>query len=264
MAKRVSRAQLEAARQSLSRCASFPGSAPFVLLGARLELAEPAVEGDSLGDREFRGMCAVYGNEFLYFDRKSRTIRRAVCEPGMFADSVAEINGRTGIAHGNVPVLWEHWSLLGRTVELEELPTGLQVTGRITDEPDALKRYAHVVAGAARGMSVGFDILSKTVETDGDGDELDRITKGELWEATLCLWGANPLASVEVAASAAVPARTELALSQDSVTRLAAEIARLTTKSPGADEAASLAVAHLRAEHGARLEALEALIGRKE
>lgn len=263
MSSKVSKAEREAAKQSLARLSSFPGVAPFVLFGAALELAEPEATTTTetkLGAREFVGMTAVYGNEFLYLDRREWEIRTAICEPGMFAESVAEINGRTGLGKGNIPVMWEHYSLMGRTVALEELPTGLRVHGRITDEPTALSRYSHVLAGAARGMSVGFDIVSKTIETDEDGEELHRITKGRLMESTLCLWGANPLASVlDVAASAANASR--VSLSHESIRELVAELARLT-KAGGSAPAnqSDQILAELRLER-ARIDTLMVLAG---
>lgn len=175
--------------------------APFQL--AAVQPAEGAAE---IGKREFLGVTAVYGNAFQRWSLEECVPVWTVLEPGAFAKSIEAINSRPGDRAGRIPLMWEHRDLMGRTLSISDQPDGVYVHCRVTDAPEPLEHYAHVLDGSADGMSVGFNILaSETVFDEMLRADVEHVTEGELLEVTACVWGANPLALIQAAASARLP-----------------------------------------------------------
>lgn len=123
---------------------------------------------------EFEGWAARYGN---------RDSQNDVIEAGAFAAD----DGR------DVPILWAHKrEVVAGVGTLEERPEGLYLKGRLLlDTADGRDAYARLKAGAARGLSVGFQLLEKAVE-----GALRRILKGSVAEVSLTPFPANPAALV--------------------------------------------------------------------
>jgi hypothetical protein len=157
----------------------------------------------------------------------------------------------------------------------------------VTDQADALKQYAHIKDGSADAMSVGFNILrSEMVHDEVTKRDVEHIKEAQLKEVTACLWGANPLALIEAAASASMP----LPLEQLAGAVLSAKNKKLVTEAVSAlnallaaaekdddeddDDGNASAVGPVEALRKetrawmdfveARLDSLEALPGRKE
>jgi uncharacterized protein len=125
----------------------------------------------------FTGWASTYGNTDLAGD---------VVEPGAFAKTLRELGGR-------VPVLWQHKQAEPIGVgELRDTSTGLMIHGRLTlgvrraDEAHALLK-----AGALRGLSIGYEVVSDYVK-----DGVRRLREIRLWEVSVVTIPANPLATV--------------------------------------------------------------------
>lgn len=186
--------------------------APFALERAPQTAAADAApvpaSDDPLGEREFEGIASAYGVVFYRLDTERWERVPTILEPAAWNDAVASINGRPGDRAGRVPLLRNHYALLGRTLRLAAASDGLRFRARVTDEPEAMAWYAHILAGAADGISVGFGIEESNLQTHSDrgGEKVEHVTRASLVEVTSCVFGANPGAMVESAASADLPA----------------------------------------------------------
>ncbi len=125
-------------------------------------------------DGTFEGWAAVYGNVDSQGDR---------IQPGSFAADEGK----------EIPILWSHKrdEVVG-VGQLENTPDGVRLKGRLLlDTQAGREAYSRLKAGAARGLSVGFQLLKHFL----DG-AVRVITSGAIREVSLVAFPANPEAVV--------------------------------------------------------------------
>ncbi len=133
-----------------------------------LELKSLAADGT------FEGWAAVYGNVDNQGDR---------IQPGTFAADAGK----------DIPILWSHKrdEVVG-VGTLEDTAEGVRIKGRLLlDTQAGREAYSRLKAGAARGLSVGFQLLKHFL----DG-AVRVITSGAIREVSLTAFPANPAALV--------------------------------------------------------------------
>ena len=84
-------------------------------------------------------------------DRPQHVANRILRAFGVTAPpiQIEDIVTRPGIRAGNVPLDWEHATVIGRTLELADTKTGIEVTARITDARDFDRYVAMIEDGTA-------------------------------------------------------------------------------------------------------------------
>ena len=131
-----------------------------------VKLADGAADGTIEGYASMFNLCDRGGDILL---------------PGAFKATLADWRKRKQ----NPPMLWQHdsWTPVGVWTDLAEDEKGLKVMGSLVlDVPQASSARALVLAGAVKGLSIGY----RTVDY-----EIDRLTgirklkKVELWEVSL-------------------------------------------------------------------------------
>lgn len=109
-------------------------------------------------------------------------------------------------AKGKMPkMLWQHNPsiIVGKFTELREDEYGLFVKGSLILEVEkGREAYALMKAGELDAMSVGFNIASAGVGSQGRGRVID---EADLWEISLVTWGANPEALITSVKSIGTP-----------------------------------------------------------
>lgn len=98
-----------------------------------------------------------------------------VVEPGAFTKTLRE-------GGGTVPLLWAHdpQQPIG-TLSLQDSPTALLAKGRLVlDVPKAKEAYALMMAGALRGLSIGYKTI-KELPSNG----IRRLKELRLYEGSL-------------------------------------------------------------------------------
>ena len=115
---------------------------------------------------------------------------------GAFSDSISDLSDRGRKLH----MLDDHSTYrrpIGYWETLQEDDRGLHVTGRLMIDRDnqrADEIYQEIEFGIDHGLSVGFFIR----EARFDDDEfLDAVLKAELFEISVVLFGADPLAGID-------------------------------------------------------------------
>ena len=138
---------------------------------------------------EFKGYAAVFGNVDSHQD---------IIRPGAFAASIASYK-----AAGTMPaLLWSHDpdKPVGKILSLSEDPKGLLIHGKLNLATSAGREaYAHVKAGDASGMSVGFRVPPGGAAFGRNGRTLQRVS---IEEVSLCTMPSNGLARIHEVKSA--------------------------------------------------------------
>lgn len=138
----------------------------------------------------FTGYVAVTGNKDLGGD---------VIEPGAFAKTLKDHDGK-------VVLLDSHDSYSGRArlgiLHLSEDSKGLKVDKGVLNlqKASAQEAYADLrfyhENGLPLGMSIGYDAIQKSYETDKGGNTIRRLKEVALWEGSLVTFPMNPKARV--------------------------------------------------------------------
>ena len=139
------------------------------------------LEFKSIADSgRFDGHAAVFGNVDLGGD---------VIERGAFKEFALNAEGR-------LTVLWQHkQSQPIGTASVEEDAKGLRVVGDLVlDDPMARAAHAHMKAGSARGMSIGYDLLAGGARRLPSG--VRQLSALKVWEASIVSFPMNPEAGV--------------------------------------------------------------------
>lgn len=147
-----------------------------------MKLLNMPTEFKLLGDAgQFEGYASIFGNVDLGGD---------VVERGAFKEVVKNAAGKT-------VVLWQHISRSPIGVaDVNEDSKGLHFTGDLVlDDPQARVARAHMKAGSATGMSIGYDVLPGGAEILKSGVRSLKALK--LWEISVVTWGMNPEAGVD-------------------------------------------------------------------
>ncbi len=149
------------------------------------------MEGDLSRDEQdgmfrFEGMASTFGN--VDFDGD-------IIEPGAFTASLERLEARRTTTGRLMPVLFSHSTSapVGVFTSLTQTEDGLFAKGELPldDTFVAGRIVPQMRAGSIRAMSIGFQILERRFE-----GELRIIEKIELFEASLVVFGANPLALI--------------------------------------------------------------------
>lgn len=157
---------------------------------ARFKLLTLEKKQDEEGNEfaEFEGYGSVFSNEDLGGD---------VVEPGAFNKTIQE--------NPEVPLLWQHWpdEVIGLNADLREDSKGLRIRGTINLAVErGREAYALLKQSALKGLSIGYDIVKVSRETNEEtGDETRRLQEIKLWEISLVTFPMNQLARVEVVKS---------------------------------------------------------------
>jgi HK97 family phage prohead protease len=129
----------------------------------------------------FEGYAAVVGNVDAGGD---------VIVPGAFKEFVLSREGR-------LTLLWQHQQRtpIGVATVAEDAK-GLRVVGDLVlEDPLARAAHAHMKAGSARGMSIGYDVLPGGKKTLQSG--VRQLTAIKVWEASIVTFPMNTEATVE-------------------------------------------------------------------
>lgn len=130
------------------------------------------------------GYGSVFGIEDSYGD---------VVAPGAFKDSIAAWK-----AKGRMPaMLWQHNSdqPIGTWTDVEEDAVGLKCTGQLLlAVPGGEQAYEHLKAGTINGLSIGFQTVERSWNSETDVRTLLKI---DLWEVSLVTFPANDSARVQ-------------------------------------------------------------------
>jgi len=146
----------------------------------QFEVKEVSEEG------QFEGHAAVYGNKDLGDD---------MFEPGVFAESIAKNKGK-------VPVLLDHRASVmnnaGFGIWAGEDSKGLPVKAELNLLKEAGREGHAMMMQAKRlkikiALSVGFTIAQGGAFFKKG---IRHITKADLWEYSIVIWGMNPKAGV--------------------------------------------------------------------
>lgn len=135
-----------------------------------LQLKAEGAEG------EFEGLASVYGNKDMGGD---------IVAPGAFTKSIAD--------KPEIPVLWQHDQREPIGVgTLTDTAEGLAIKGKLVMQSDvAQKAFALMKAGALKGLSIGYQIVTAARE---NGARLLKEIK--LYEVSLVTFPMNPDATV--------------------------------------------------------------------
>lgn len=129
----------------------------------------------------FDGYASMFGNVDLGGD---------VIERGAFKEIVKNKDG-------NTVILWQHSQRdpIG-VASVKQDDTGLRFQGTLVlEDPIARKAHAHMKAGSAQGMSIGYDVMAGGAEIMKSG--VRKLTALKLWEISVVTFGMNPLAGVD-------------------------------------------------------------------
>jgi HK97 family phage prohead protease len=128
------------------------------------------------GDGAQAGTVEGYASMFNLLDRGGDIVL-----PGAFKASLADFRKRKS----NPPMLWQHdpYTPVGVWTEVEEDEKGLKVKGELAlDVPQAAAARALMLAGAVKGLSIGY----RTIDSDVDRTSGVRtLKKVDLWEVSL-------------------------------------------------------------------------------
>jgi HK97 family phage prohead protease len=140
-------------------------------LNAPFELLETQPE-----EGTFKGRAAVYGRKF------DTMFGSLIIEPGAFTESLKADKNRHVI-------LWQHNERqpIGRPIELEDGPDGLDITGKISETTQGKDALILLRDKVVREMSIGLDRIE---EEQGEKGKPDRLKKGKIWEFSLVTFGA--------------------------------------------------------------------------
>jgi len=135
-----------------------------------------------------QGRLTGYAAVFSNLDQQGEVI-----DPGAFTEILTN-------AEGKIPLLFAHDSRSPIGVaSVEQDNHGLKFDAQLVlADPQAQRALAHVKAGSTRGMSVGFSVIR-----DAWREGIRHLQALKLFEISLCVFGANPLARVEGVKSAA-------------------------------------------------------------
>jgi HK97 family phage prohead protease len=173
-------------------------------------------------DGVFTGYLAIFNIADSYND---------IILPGAFTKTLQEKKGR-------VPLLDEHRygdpsARLGY-LQLEEDAKGLRVVeGRINlAKPEGQRAWQDIVFYQQNqmplGLSIGYDVIADKVSTTTDGNNTVRyLQEIQLWEGSLVMFPAMPLARVEAASSIAQQLLGDKKLLQEVVAELQKHMANL-------------------------------------
>jgi len=145
-----------------------------------------------------------------------------------------------------LPMLsWEHaWELgpIGTILDMQDGPNSLRYTAQLYLESDLSNRIHQAIVGNnIRDNSFAFEGLD-VAEVTVDGETVYEVTKANLFEACLCVVGANEMAGVISAQSLLDPdadAKLEAALDRI-VVRQREELAAISASEQAEREAAAL------------------------
>ncbi len=129
------------------------------------------------------GYASVYG----ILDRGGDIVM-----PGAFKQSLADWRRKKAMP----PMLWQHDSGIpvGVWSELAEDDKGLRVKGSLVlDVPAAAAARALMMAGAVKGLSIGYRTLDDEIDRQTG---VRRIKKAELWEVSLVTFPMLPEAQI--------------------------------------------------------------------
>lgn len=133
------------------------------------------------------GYCSVFGNVDRVGD---------IVDPGAFSDWIAELDLERAI-----PILWAHDNLnlpVGVVTEIAQDAKGLRFTGEILDTSWGRDLVTAMGAGVASGASFAYQVRQDGVAIDENGNV--HLTELDLFEVTICSFGANPLAFARLGA----------------------------------------------------------------
>lgn len=171
-------------------------------------------------DGVFTGYLAIFNIADAYND---------IILPGAFAKTLQEKNGR-------VPLLEEHrygdpGARLGY-LQLEEDAKGLRVVeGKINlAKSEGQRAWQDIIFyqqnNMSMGLSIGYDVIQDKVAMSNDAGKMMRYLKEvKLWEGSLVMFPAMPLARVEAASSIAQQLLSDKKLLQEVVAELQKHIA---------------------------------------
>jgi HK97 family phage prohead protease len=112
--------------------------------------------------------------------------------PGAFKASLADWRKRKA----QPPMLWQHdpYTPVGVWTELAEDEKGLKVTGElILDVPQAAAARALCLAGAVKGLSIGYRTIDYEIDRKTGVRKLKKL---ELWEVSLVTFPMLPEAQI--------------------------------------------------------------------
>lgn len=156
----------------------------------------PATDHGALVDAEFKfadpendiATFTGYGSMFGNIDNG-----RDMVMPGAFAESIGA-KGAKG-----VKLLWQHdpSQPIGMWTELSEDRKGLKATGKLLlTVAKAREAYEMMKAGIVDGLSIGFQTLKESYDTEKGGRGFRKIEKADLWEISLVTFPMNTRAGV--------------------------------------------------------------------
>lgn len=130
-----------------------------------------------LEEGTFQGHASTFGNRDSDGD---------VIDKGAFNKTLGE--------HGDrVKILFEHYDLIGKPVEMKEDDHGLFVKGRISQTSLGKDVLTLMRDGVLNEMSIGFQIIKKAFDKATNTNHIKEV---KLWEFSLVPWGANDQALV--------------------------------------------------------------------
>ncbi|UYY77787.1 HK97 family phage prohead protease [Sphingomonas sp. R1] len=139
------------------------------------------------GDDSATGLVEGYASVYGILDRGGDIVM-----PGAFKQSLADWRRKKAMP----PMLWQHDSGIpvGVWNELAEDDKGLRVKGSLVlDVPAAAAARALMMAGAVKGLSIGYRTLDDEIDRQTG---VRRIKKAELWEVSLVTFPMLPEAQI--------------------------------------------------------------------
>lgn len=133
------------------------------------------------------GEITGYGSVFGLLDRGGDIV-----EPGAFKASLADWRKKKALP----PMLWQHDPSMpiGVWTGLEEDEKGLKVTGQLVlDVPAAAQARALIMAGAVKGLSIGYRTIDYLIDRTTGARHLKKL---DLWEISLVTFPMLPEALV--------------------------------------------------------------------
>lgn len=139
------------------------------------------------GKRQIEGHCSIFGNVDTYGD---------IVEPGFFAESIAK--------RKSVVSFFNHeWaynpaaSPIGHTSHLAEDSVGLAFTIDVAETPKGDETLSLVDHGTVKQSSFGFNTEESERIPRGEPGKR-RLIKGDIFEVSPVVWGANELATANL------------------------------------------------------------------
>jgi uncharacterized protein len=161
-----------------------------ILIGTPFELKFLLNGGDGPVDGMFEGYAASFNGVDSHGDKIA---------PGAFAESIAK-----HMAAGTRPaLLWNHdpGQPIGTIMSMREDAAGLQIVGKLNLATETGKKaHAHMLAGEANGLSIGYQVPRGGAETLKGGLRL--LNKITLHECSACTMPSDTRARVTSVKSA--------------------------------------------------------------